>query len=146
MKKILIIAAVIIFVVLVALWLVVRFMYPNNIAETARVSEDAELKTRVYQADIKTVFETAKEIVPTISTYGSNWKLIDSEMENNAATVKAEVPVVVFTDDLILNLTETNGQTLVDVRSNSRVGKSDFGENRRHVLKILRRLDEKFGR
>lgn len=144
MKNILIIAAVIIVLLFAGIFILARVVFPGNIAETTQNSEDAELKTRIYDAGLQEVFNAVKQTVPTLSTYGSNWKLTDSKTENDAATLKAEVPVIVFTDDLEVKLKETNGKTSVDVRSNSRTGQSDFGENRRHLLQILNALDERF--
>lgn len=140
MKKLLIAAAALA-VPAAGVFILARVVFPGNVAETGA---NNELKTRIYAADLPTVFETVKEIVLTLSTYGRNWKLADSETKTDKAIVKAEVPVVLFTDDLIVNMKQSDGKTAVDVRSNSRVGQSDFGENRRHVLQILNALDEKF--
>ncbi len=143
MKQILIIAAVIIVVLLSGIFILARVVFPGNISETKIDHEDGELKTRIYDANLQTVFETIKQIIPTLSTYGSNWKLADTKIEDNMATVKAEISVIVFTDDLKISLKQSDGKTAVDVHSNSRVGQSDFGENRRHILQILNALDEK---
>lgn len=143
MKKILIIAAVFAIPLLI-IFILARIVFPGNISETKIDNEDGDLKTRTYNADLQTVFETVKQLVPTLSTYGGNWKLGEAKIESGTATVKAEVPVIVFTDDLKISLKQTDGKTLVDVYSNSRVGQSDFGENRRHTLKLLKVLDEKF--
>ena len=145
MKKILIIAAVLIAVFVVPVMLLGRFVFPNNVSETTANNEDAELKTRIYDADMQTIFEAVKQIVPTLTTYGSNWKLTNSMIKNEQSEVTVEVPVIFFTDDLKISLHKNgDGTTTVDVHSNSRVGKSDFGENRRHVLQILNKLDERF--
>ena len=97
------------------------------------------MKTRVYKTDLATAAKAVAEIVPTLSTWGSNWKLIENKIEDDSAIIKAEVPVVFFTDDLEVKITKTENEdeVKVDVRSSSRVGKSDFGENRRHVVQIL---------
>jgi uncharacterized protein (DUF1499 family) len=58
--------------------------------------------------------------------------------------IKAEVPVVIFTDDLRVELNAEGGETIVNARSASRVGKSDLGENRRHLLQLFEVLDKKF--
>lgn len=146
MKKILIIAAVLIAVFVLPILILGRFVFPNNVSETTANSEDGELKSRVYNADMQTIFETVKQIVPTLTTYGSNWKLTDSMIKNDQSEITAEVPVIVFTDDLKVSLQKNgDGKTSVSIRSNSRVGKSDFGENRRHVLQILKEMDAKFG-
>ncbi len=144
MKSILIITAVVIAVLLLIIFVLARVVYPDNISETSVNHEDEELKTRIYNADLQTVFEAVKQIIPTLSTYGSNWKQADAKIENDSAIINAEVPVIVFTDDLKVSLKKSVGKTSVDVFSKSRVGQSDFGENRRHVLQILKALDEKF--
>jgi uncharacterized protein (DUF1499 family) len=57
------------------------------------------------------------------------------------------VPVTIFIDDLTVTLRTDGQSTLVDVRSQSRLaGKSDLGENRRHLFQLLRALDEVFAR
>jgi uncharacterized protein (DUF1499 family) len=144
MKQILIIAAVIIAVLLLGTFILARVVFPGNTSETSANHEDGKLKTRIYDVNLQSVFETVKQIIPTLSTYGSNWKLINEKMENNAAAIDAEVPVIVFTDDLKISLKQSGEKTSVDVYSSSRVGRSDFGENRRHNLQILNALDQKF--
>ena len=123
--------------------IITRNMYPTNIAETSETSENAELKTRRYETDLQTANEAVKQIIPTLSSWGLKWKLVDSKTENDSATVKAEVPVVIFTDDLEVKLRQIDNKILVNVHSASRVGKSDFGENARHVKKLLNALDER---
>lgn len=56
-------------------------------------------------------------------------------------------PTQFFTGDLQICLKQgTIGDVMnVDVKSISRVGKSDFGGNRRRVIQLLTALDEKFG-
>ncbi|MBS1796104.1 MAG: DUF1499 domain-containing protein [Acidobacteria bacterium] len=130
----------------VGLLVVARVFYPTNIAETAADQADESLRTRHYRTDLKTFAAEAARIVPTISTYGRNWRLAGSDAAENEVVVRAEVPVVVFTDDLrITARREPAGDgVVVDVHSNSRVGKSDFGENRRHLRQLLDALDARF--
>ena len=117
---------------------------PTNVAETSETSE--ALKTRHYKTNLQNFVAETEKIIPTLSTYGQNWRVIESKTENNSATIKAEVPVVIFTDDLEIkaNIDKEKGEITVDVHSASRVGNSDFGENRRHILQILEALDKKF--
>ena len=42
-----------------------------------------------------------------------------------------------FTDDVAIRVEPTAGGTRVHVRSKSRLGKSDFGQNRRNVLELF---------
>ena len=145
MKKSLIIIAIIVVVFVVAVLLIGRTYYPDNIAETAPDGGAKNLKTRFYKTDLATAAAAADGIVPTLSSWGSNWKLSDQKNEGSSAVLKAEVPVVIFTDDLEINMTGGENGVTVNVRSNSRVGKSDFGENRRHVVQFLEALDKKLG-
>ncbi len=54
------------------------------------------------------------------------------------------MPVLFYTDDLDVRVQPdpTGAYWLVDVTSRSRVGKSDLGENRRHVVQLLKALEE----
>ncbi len=146
MKKILIAIVVLLVLFAVAILFVGRTFYPDNIAETSKDGGTKNLKTRVYEKDIAQVKNAVKEIIPTLSTYGGEWKIVERAAGSGTAkeVISVEVPVVVFTDDLEVSLEETDaGKVRVDVRSQSRVGKSDFGENARHVRKLLAALDQK---
>lgn len=46
-----------------------------------------------------------------------------------------------FKDDVVVRITESDGGTKVDVRSKSRVGRSDLGENAKRIRKFLARLE-----
>ncbi|CAN5357711.1 hypothetical protein BH10ACI1_BH10ACI1_01650 [soil metagenome] len=119
---------------------------PGNMAETSADAQDESLKTRRYKTDLKSFVAETEKIIPTMTKYGKNWTIAASNSDETSASIKAEVPVVVFTDDLEVkaeNDKEKN-EVIVNIRSASRVGKSDLGENRRHVLQILAALDQKF--
>lgn len=119
---------------------------PGNVAETSEDAKDELLKTRRYKTDLQKFVTEAENIVPTLATYGQNWKIASSNLYENSASIKTEVPVVFFTDDLEIKAENDaeKGEVTVNIHSGSRVGKSDLGENRRHVLQILAALDEKF--
>lgn len=143
MKKMLIYIVIVVVVLLIGIFIIGRF-YPNNIAETAPDGGSKVLKTRIYRTDLATAEKTVTEIIPTLSTYGGSWKIIgESENAKKGKVIKAEVPVVVFTDDLEVYIKQNGEGVSIDAKSNSRVGKSDFGENARHVNQLLNALDEK---
>ena len=144
MKKILIYGAIAAAGSLAALFAAGR-AFPDNIAETAPDGGAKNLKTRVYQTDLATAEKTVKEIIPTLSTYGGSWKVVGESSDSvKGKIIKAEIPVVVFTDDLEVFIKESGDVVTIDAKSNSRVGKSDFGENARHVRQFLEALDAKF--
>jgi len=122
-------------------------MNPNNTAQTSADSQDEALRTRRYKTDLQTFVGETKTLIPTISTYGQDWKVVSSEVAaGNSASIKIEVPVVIFTDDLEVkaDFDTEKSEVIVNVHSTSRVGKSDLGENRRHILQILEVLDKWF--
>ncbi len=143
MKKV-IIAIVILFVLIgVAILVVGRTFYPDNIAETSENGGMKGLKTRFYDSDVETVRSSAKSVLGKMSTWGSAWKIVEETGDGGNFRIKVEVPVVIFTDDLEIKIdTVSEDRVRVDVRSASRVGKSDFGENARHVNQFLSGLDE----
>jgi uncharacterized protein (DUF1499 family) len=145
-KKKIIIGSIVAGVFAAGLLTVTRTLYPTNVAETSPVHEEEKLRSRRYRTDLKTFAAETQRIIPKLSSWGKNWKYVSTDQTENSAVVKAEVPVVFFTDDLAISAEKdaADGAIVVNVRSNSRVGKSDFGENRRHVLRILEALDAKF--
>ena len=123
-------------------------MNPTNIAETAADAKEAALRPRIYKTDLQKFIGETEKVVGEQTTYGKSWKVISTDKTDNSTSIKAEVPVVFFVDDLVIkaDFNGEKGETTINVRSNSRVGKSDLGENRRHVLQILAALDEKFAK
>lgn len=122
-------------------------------AQTSEDASDAQLQTRHYQLPIGKVRAALEELVPSLRCYGANWRV--SEVEAYDATtprasvvMRAEVPVAVFVDEMTITLrADGEASTLVDARSRARLaGKSDFGENRRHVIQLLSALDKKLNR
>ena len=121
---------------------VLAALNPSIEAQTTPENSDARLKTRLYTASLEDVRESTLEIIPNLRKYGSHWRVIESASKNE---IVAEVPVLVFIDQLEVTLTRENDFTVVNVHSKSRCpGGSDLGENRRHILQLLAALDEKF--
>ena len=143
-KKIALSIAIPLLLFAVAILVIGRVFFPDNVAETSIDGGPKRLVTRVYEKSPKEVKMNAKEVIKGLSTWGGAWKLTDETDGGSELRLKAEVPVVVFTDDFEVIIRETeDGKTAVDARSQSRVGKSDFGENARHVRKFLVAMDEK---
>lgn len=112
---------------------------PGNVAQTAPNHADARLRTRHYKTSMPEAYRQVLAAITSLRTYGKSWRVVSHE-ENE---VRVEVPVFAFTDDLIVTLKAAPDGVVLDVRSASRVGKGDFGENRRHILQLLSLLDEK---
>ena len=127
---------------------VLALLNPSTSAQTS-ADADGALKTRRYNASLDEVRIALEELVPAQKTYGAAWRLTETESydastPNASIVMRAEVPVTVFVDDLTVTLRPDENTTVVDARSVSRTrGKSDLGENRRHIVQLLAALDEK---
>lgn len=147
MKKAVIAVLVILVGIVIGIVVVGRVFYPDNIAQTSTDGGAKGLKTRTYQSDIASVGSASKDVISGLSTWGGSWRLVDETDGGAESRLRVEVPVVVFTDDLEVTIKKAGeGSVEVNVKSQSRVGKSDFGENARHVRKFLAALDEKLKR
>ena len=148
---------VILLAALALIGLYAKFRSPGNVAETSPAPVDVELQTRRYEirSDIATARKEIEQIIITLTTYGKTWRIATHSDNLQAAfneaesptlsLIRAEVPVVIFTDDLQIRLRQYAPNRLaLDVKSASRVGKSDFGENRRHIKQLLTALDNHF--
>lgn len=123
---------------------------PTNVAQTRPDHPDPSLRTRRYpdHADSVAMRRTVEEIIPALSTYGQSWRLVGTSPDTDPTSgfiIRAEVPVLFYTDDLEVRVQPDRGGAywLIHVHSQSRVGKSDLGENRRHIKQFLKALDEK---
>lgn len=114
-------------------------------AETSPDHQNEKLRTRFYEAEPEDVRAAVVEVIPNLRKYGQNWRLAGLHSSASEIEVKAEVPVFMFTDDLTVSMRGSEGGTLVDVHAKTRCrGKSDLGENRRHILQLFGVLDQKF--
>jgi uncharacterized protein (DUF1499 family) len=134
------------FLILAAVELGIWFLAPQfprriatalrtNVAETSTNPEFPELRTRVYKAPPERVLEAIKA---AIASRPGTWELVSSDTSGH---VHATKKVLVFTDDVYIFLQTQPAGTRVDARSQSRVGKGDFGENRRHIATLLSDVD-----
>ncbi len=115
-----------------------------NHAGTSLDSADASLRTRAYAASPPEVRAQVLAAVAGLSTYGQPWRITpEAPNRERTLTIGCEVPVLVFTDDLTITIAPDGIGSRVDVRSASRVGQGDFGENARHIRQLLGALDER---
>jgi uncharacterized protein (DUF1499 family) len=114
----------------------IRTALQTNIAETSPTPEFPELRTRVYATTPSRVFDAISALV---KSHPGKWELVSADQA--AGRIHATTRVVGFTDDVFVSVQPEGASTRVDVRSQSRVGKGDFGENRRHIAWLLEGLD-----
>jgi uncharacterized protein (DUF1499 family) len=111
-----------------------------NSVETGRTPEYPDLQPRAYAASEQNVTEALKAAaarLPRFAFVGAGRGPGGSEVQYVATT-----PVLRFKDDVTVRIRREGGQTKVGVRSRSRFGTLDFGQNARNVRELLAALDQ----
>jgi uncharacterized protein (DUF1499 family) len=128
-------------VLLVAAAAYLALAWPRlNDVETGRTPEYPDLTPRDYRAGPEAVskgVQTALKGLP-------RWTFVGAGSGPGGAEVRAihETLVFHFKDDVTVRITSKGGRTHVSVRSRSRVGSWDFGQNARNVRELLSALDQ----
>jgi uncharacterized protein (DUF1499 family) len=110
-----------------------------NDVETGRTPEYPDLQPRRYSAGVEQVVQAAREAVTTLP----RWELVGAGHGPAGAELHAVRTTRVwrFKDDVTVKVRREGGRTLVSVRSRSRVGQADFGQNARNIRELLAALD-----
>lgn len=136
--KVLLLAAV-----LAAAWAYTRWPRINDV-ETGRTPEYPELKVRDYMTSEDKVAKAARATVERLP----RWTFVAQGKGPGGSEIQAIAATrwMRFKDDVTIRVRREGGRTRVSVRSKSRIGRSDFGQNARNVQLFLHELDrELFG-
>lgn len=113
-----------------------------NIVETGQTPEYPEIQPHYYSADPQRVFDEAKASAQTMP----RWTMEKADTSSNTVTATTQTKVLGFTDDVTIKVEPvTEFVTRVHVRSASRVGKGDFGQNARNITTFFTELDRRLG-
>jgi uncharacterized protein (DUF1499 family) len=128
-------------IVLVAAALAAALAWPRiNDVETGRTPEYPDLQVRTYARDTVSVARAAQKVVERLP----RWTFVGAGQGPGGAEVKAvhKTAVFRFSDDVTVRVKGAGGgRSTVSVRSKSRVGKWDFGQNARNIRELLAELD-----
>lgn len=98
-----------------------------------------DLTTLTLSHPIKTVHVAAMEVVEDMG-----WELVDSAPNDGRIEATHTTPWFGFKDDVVIRMQASGSDTLLDIRSKSRVGGSDLGLNAKRIRafreKLLSRL------
>ena len=72
--------------------------------------------------------------------YDMGWTVIAADRDEGRIEATATTPFFGFTDDVVIRVAPAPQGSRVDVRSVSRIGKSDLGTNARRIERFLERL------
>ncbi|MBC7807377.1 MAG: DUF1499 domain-containing protein [Akkermansiaceae bacterium] len=78
-----------------------------------------------------------------------NWKVVERDETTGVLRAEVRTAIPFFTDDVTVTVTPTGADgdsSLVTIRSRSRVGEGDLGENARHIRALQAAMDEKLPR
>ena len=115
--------------VLIALRLVAALIWPTiNDVRTGATPEYPELKSQRFALPQDRVYAAA-----LAAAQGMGWEVTAQSPEKGEILAVATTAVFRFKDDIALNVSRDAGNTIVDMRSHSRIGKGDLGANARRI-------------
>lgn len=106
-------------------------MTPARLAELTREAYP-DLIPRTYSEPLSAVFQRAQAAVAELG-----WELVAADQSAGRIEATATTFWFRFKDDIVITFAESNGQTLVNARSVSRVGVGDVGANALRLRKFF---------
>lgn len=121
-----------------AIWTASAWPHINEV-ETGRTPEYPDLKPHDYGASPEQAAKAAKSLLNRLP----RWTFVGEGKGPMGAEIQAlhETPLLRFKDDVTIRMRREKGRTVVSVRSKSRLGTWDFGQNARNVRELLDALD-----
>jgi len=108
--------------------------------ETANQQREAypELTTQKYSNSANELFLASQDAVKALG-----WELVDASVTPTYSLIEATDTTTWFgfKDDVVIRISQQDGQTLLDVRSKSRVGKSDLGKNAERITNLIEQIN-----
>ncbi len=139
-----------ILVALIAIPLIVLFFtiddwsrdLTTNVAETSVDAADTGLRPLATTSTFDQVSDAAEAIGRT----QTDWEFVDAKPSATGGVIRLVhmTRLLRFRDDVTLAIdTDADGQSMIHMRSASRIGKGDFGQNPRNIRQLRRLLKEK---
>jgi len=107
-----------------------------NVVETGQTPEYPDVQPRLYLASRDRVSDAVLRAISRVP----RWTLISRPGQEDFR-VEAKTMLLRFVDDVTIRVAEQGGGTVVNVRSASRVGRGDFGQNARNIRAFFLELD-----
>jgi len=110
--------------------------------ETAQKQREAypELQTLQYS-------QPKSELVAAVEQAANNlgWQLVNTNASAGVIEATDSTMWFGFKDDIVVRVLDQGGERLVDIRSKSRMGKSDLGKNAERISLFIQELDQVLG-
>ncbi len=114
--------------------------FTKNRAETSRNDPDPRMIPRLYPFAYETVFQMALDVAASLP----RWRVVRHDIEKGRIDAERQTRLFKFVDDIEIHFSRDNPVAIeVNLLSKSRVGKGDFGQNRRNILEFLTAMDQR---
>jgi uncharacterized protein (DUF1499 family) len=118
-------------------WLMLGIWPVINIVETGRTPEYPDIVPMTVPASPARVFDAAMHAVNRLP----RWSVVSYDDRTGEIRAEATTRMLRFVDDVTIHVERNGDGARVHVRSASRVGKGDFGQNARNIRAFLSELD-----
>lgn len=110
--------------------------------DTAEAQREAYpyIQPLMLNADVQDVMDHAVMVL-----IDRKWNIVAINRNDGRIEATEKLAWFGFKDDVVLRFTETDDGTRVDMRSKSRIGRSDVGVNAKRIERFLRDLERKIG-
>lgn len=112
-----------------------------NVVETGRTPEYPDIVPRRYAVGKDRAFDAALHAVSRLP----RWSLVSYRPDTGEILAEARSKVFRFVDDVVIRVEGQGETTLVQVKSSSRIGRGDFGQNARNIRAFWEELDRQAG-
>ncbi|MBC8103553.1 MAG: DUF1499 domain-containing protein [Cytophagales bacterium] len=114
----------------------------SNDITTGKSADYPDLQPRIYDADPRNTTVLAAAAAAVLP----RWTVIRTDTSGFTVTCEVKMPLGLFTDDVTVHAEPFGPQgrySRVVIRSRSRLGKADLGENARHIRALQSAMDSK---
>ncbi|MFT5676708.1 MAG: hypothetical protein ACI808_002656 [Paraglaciecola sp.] len=110
--------------------------YPGEETATQQREAYPELITQKYSQTTKQIFDILEAAVNTLG-----WELVNADKTLGLIEATDTTAWFGFKDDVVIRIRTTGEETLVDVRSKSRIGQSDLGKNAERIHTLINEVN-----
>ena len=112
-------------------------------AEAAEQQRTAypDLQTLTYSQSKSELVEASKQAIENLG-----WELVNTDADKGIVEATETTAWFGFKDDVVIRVTDNDSERLVDIRSKSRIGKSDLGKNAARIRALIEELDDVLGK
>ena len=136
------------------------FRDPPALEHSRALRDSLQINTAAYEGDSiaaqqRQAYPDIRPVMLTIpvdSAYGAayrtaremGWRIVEADPDRRRIEAVDETPWFGFKDDVVIRVSAASGISRVDVRSVSRVGRSDVGANAARIRKYVTKLRQNY--